>query len=154
RHSSAPLDGVFSPDGRSLATISADGVARIWDLSTAEQRVLPGREVGAVSDLVFRSGGRLLVARYADETRRMWDLSGPEPILRRKIIGLVVSENGHWLVAVDTEHIGRVWDVMTEQTVGPPLELGPGMKPAAVSGDGGRVAFLSPDHTLHVWDVA
>jgi WD40 repeat protein len=154
RHSSAPLDGVFSPDGRSLATISADGVARIWDLSTAEQRVLPGREVGAVSDLVFRSGGRLLVARYTDETRRLWDLSGPEPILRPKIIGLVVSENGHWLVAVDTEHIGRVWDVMTEHTVGPPLELGPGMKPAAVSGDGGRVAFLSPDHTLHVWDVA
>ncbi len=154
RHSAAPLDGVFSPDGRSLATISADGVARIWDLGTGEPRILPGREVGAVRDLVFRAGGRYLVAHYADDTRRLWDLTGPEPILRPKITGILVSDNGQWLVARNTEHVGRVCDVLTEQPIGPPLELGPAIKPVAIRGDGRRVACLSSDNTLQVWDVA
>jgi WD40 repeat protein len=154
RHDTAPLDGAFSPDGRSLATTGADGAARIWDLGTGKFHTLPAREGGAVRELVFHAGGGFLVARHADASLRLWDLQGPEPRLRPKLSGLAVSEDGRWLCTLGPGPAGQVWDVATEQPAGPPLEPGPGVMPTAVSGDGGRVAFLSPDNTLRVWDVA
>src|SRR5262249_30990010 len=48
RHSDAVHFVAFSPDGRTVATASPDGTARLWSALTGEPRGLPLRHAGSV----------------------------------------------------------------------------------------------------------
>jgi RNA polymerase sigma factor (sigma-70 family) len=76
----------FSPDGRTLATASSDGMIPIWDLSTGEelrrlgQPLKPGpRSAYVLGALTFSPDGRVVAAGYSDQTVRLLEVaSGKE----------------------------------------------------------------------------
>jgi len=73
-HGDAVRALAFAPDGRSLASGSLDGTARVWpcDGSTTERAVLGGHGA-AVESVVFSPDGRRLLTASADGTVRLWD---------------------------------------------------------------------------------
>jgi WD40 repeat protein len=84
-HQGAVFEGVFSPDGKLVATVSEDRTARIWpvDLSTGtpsnvEGVVLRGHENGVWS-VSFSADGTKLATGASDETARIWHV---QPALR------------------------------------------------------------------------
>lgn len=64
-----------SPDGRRLATASADGLVRTWDARTFRPLSAPTGHLGAVRTVEVSSDGRLALTVGDDRTARVWTLS-------------------------------------------------------------------------------
>jgi len=79
----------FSPDGRYLATASADTTARVWDLRatdpSASPIVLRGHD-DAVKGVAFSPDGRYLATGSDDMTARVWDLQATDPSASPRIL--------------------------------------------------------------------
>jgi RNA polymerase sigma factor (sigma-70 family) len=66
----------FAPDGRTLATASADGVIRLWEVASWTVRAEFKGHRDRVSALAFAPGGRLLSGSL-DTTVLAWDVRPP-----------------------------------------------------------------------------
>jgi WD40 repeat protein len=71
---------VYTPDGRTLATASADGAVRLWDPATGrELRTLQGSKTGVLS-LAVSPDGKTLAAGDAERQVWLWDLATGEKV--------------------------------------------------------------------------
>jgi WD40 repeat protein len=149
----------FSPDGRSIASTSEDGTARVWDVeSTREVAVLRGHSVKVLS-VAFRPDGGRVVTTSADGTVRQWDpRSGKEvepPYERHtsEVLVATYSPDGEFVASAGTDCAVRLWratgraDVVVRHG-----HTGP-IRRLEFSGDGRQLASLADDLTIRVWDI-
>src|SRR5262249_12450630 len=125
-HADAVRRVQFSPDGRLLATASADTTAALWDASTGQRRhTLKGhREV--LLGLSFSPDGSRLATGAADSSLRIWDTRTGRPVrtstehfqtiltvaFSPKGDTLATAEFGGDLAAADFCRV-KVWDAHT-----------------------------------------
>ncbi|MBA3481282.1 MAG: WD40 repeat domain-containing protein [Pirellulales bacterium] len=160
-----------SPDGRWLATGSADHKVRLWDLRS-EQRKHPAiilkKHAGAVSHVLFSNDGRWLITGGRDSTVCLWDIATASSHLSPVVLpgrdgrigNMAISANGRWLAIVFASVHGKsdaamLWDLGAGAERATSLEL---------NGAGGRIQALaiSPnsrwlalgvDGAIHLWDL-
>jgi WD40 repeat protein len=67
------MSAVFSVDGQTLISGSADGTIEIWDLETREQLgVLTNNADGSVMSVAISSDGQLIAGGGADSIIKIW----------------------------------------------------------------------------------
>src|SRR5262249_46002515 len=71
-HSGTVRGLAFAPDGRTLASASEDGTARMWDVTEGKQLFELHGHNGGVWSVAFSPGGRTLVTGGADHALRGW----------------------------------------------------------------------------------
>ena len=157
-----------SPNGRIVATASADRTARLWDVSDRRAPVELSRlatHTDALWTALFNPAGTLLVTTGEDRTARLWDLTDPRHPIESAVLtghtagvlGAAFSPDGKVLATASADHTVRLWDV-TDPHRTAPLSTITGhtdvVTSVAFGRRGGTVATASWDGTVRIWDVA
>jgi WD40 repeat protein len=73
-HTQHVTAAVFSPDGKTLATGSADNTVRLWDVATPRVlATLKGHTLNVIA-VAFSPDGKWLASGSLDATVRLWDV--------------------------------------------------------------------------------
>lgn len=151
---------VFSPDGKTMATPSADttqdGKVELWDFANNRLRVELDCGPRRIGRMAFSADSRFLAVTTEVEVR-IWDLSTDKELVNHEAGhgGLVeqVAFSPHGLIATASEdHTARIWDATTGRQIHK-LSHGYWVMAIAFSPDGGLLATCSLDDTIRLWDV-
>jgi WD40 repeat protein len=152
-HSDEVRDVAWSPDGKWIATASADGTARVWHARTGtELFALPGlsRDLQSVAwstagDRLATSGGGFI---------RLWNL-WLEPDLAGHtgaVLDARRSPDGTRMVTAGADGTARVWDAITGEPLLVFSEHGQTLHCASWSPSGDRIVTSGADGTARIWD--
>ncbi len=151
----APVSAAWSPDGTRIALIRADGIARIWDATTGQERFALD---GLMTSVAWSPDGQSILTGGEDGTARIWDAAGGgQRTVLQGHTGLVTravwSPDGRRIVTTSTDRTAKIWDVGSSQL---PVTLTghiDSVTDAAWSPDGRAVLTASEDQTARVWDA-
>jgi hypothetical protein len=119
--SSGVVAARFSPDGRTIATGSADGLVGLWDIASGSIRRLAGHN-GVVVNVSFSDDGTRFVTASIDGTARVWDMTGQVvSILHGRSGGAIRSAQfdgtGRLIATAGVDGVVDLWDAERGQLV-------------------------------------
>jgi WD40 repeat protein/tRNA A-37 threonylcarbamoyl transferase component Bud32 len=156
-HDAAVVQVVFRPDGRQVASVSAD-LVRVWDVKTGQTRIPVLWHRSPVTCVAFSPDGTRLVTASDDNTARLWDattgrpLSAPVPH-NGVVLQVCFSPDGCCIATASGDTTVRIYDLAPLAPTVPPLKHGSPVLRASFSPDGRRVLTASDDTTARIWDA-
>ncbi len=118
RHTSGVTDVAFSPDGRLLATTSADLSVRLWEVASHQPLGDPlTGHTDTVWSVTFSSDGRLLATTSFDRSVLLWDVASHQPIGQPltghtdTLFDVAFSPDGKLLATAGKDRTARLWAI-------------------------------------------
>ena len=150
-HDSMVAAVALTPDGRLLATGSADHTARVWDAGSGQEQTWVGHDA-AVTAVALDPGGDLLATGGEDRAARVWEVASGEERAWVGHDGAVWTvpqprraPAGHRQRGPDGPGVGHLRGRAARAT------HGAGVTAVAFSLDGRRLATASLDGTARIW---
>jgi WD40 repeat protein/transcriptional regulator with XRE-family HTH domain len=158
----------FSPDGKTLATGSADKTVRLWDVSDFARPTLIGAPLTGPQDRIlaatFSPDGAFLGVGSRDRTLRLWDVrdrehpvTGPEFTKAGGAVqSITFTPAGTTMAIADAAGAVIIYDTgdpLRPKPLGPPLALPSRVNTVAFSPDGHTLAAGSNDSTVRLWTL-
>lgn len=155
-HEGAVFDAVFSPDGKQIATSSADKTVRVWNADGSGEPVLLRGHDTEVMKVAWSPGGERVASASRDKTVRVWNANGQgEPLVFRghtgSVSGVAWSPDGKYIASAGQDRTVRVWNA---DGMGQPLVLEghtDGVNSVAWDRYSFRIVSASGDKTIRVW---
>lgn len=148
----------WSPDGRQLASASADQTVTIWDKDTGQFTTLRGH-TGSAFSVAWSPDGKQLASGSFDKTIIIWDVATRQPtsILRGHddiVYRVAWSPDGKQLASSSPDQTIIIWDVATGERATTLRGHTGEVQGVAWSPDGKQLASGSGDQTIIIWNVA
>jgi WD40 repeat protein len=158
-HSSFVNYLVFSHDGQTLASASADKTIKIWNFATGQAiRTLTGHS-SFVNYLEISPDGQTLVSASADKTIKVWNLATGQVIYTftghsNYVNYLAISPDGQTLVSASADKTIKIWNLGTGQLIHTLMGHSKYIDYFAISSDWQTIATGSADQTIAIWNLA
>jgi WD40 repeat protein len=148
----------FSPDGRILASGSADRTVRLWDVNTGQVLGILHGHTSRVWSVAFSPGGEILASSSEDQTIRLWNIRTGRTLLTLKghtdtVFSMAFSPDGHLLASGGAGQTIRLWDVGTGQMLCILGEHTDTISSVAFNPDGDILASGGYDCAIRLWDL-
>jgi WD40 repeat protein len=149
----------YSPDGRHIATASADRTARLWDAASGRLlKELTGHTDRLVRATFSPNGRRILTASF-DKTARLWDAANGEQLQvlsghTAPLKDAVFSPDGRHILTASDDKTARLWDAASGEQLQVLRGHTGGVGHSVFSPDGQRILTNSRgDRTARLWDA-
>jgi WD40 repeat protein len=159
-HKGAVLSVSFSPDGRRLASASADQTVKVWAATTGQELLTLKGHTFVVRSVSFSPDGTQLasVSGYDEEIVKVWDATTGQKSLtlkghRGEVLSVWFSPDGQRLASAGSDQTVTVWDATTGQKSLTLRGYKGLVRSMSFSPDGQRLASASHDGTVKLWDA-
>lgn len=156
-HEDAVYQTAFSPDDTLLASASADGTAKIWDMATGQVLVSLDHP-NLVEGVDFSPDGSRLVTACDDGIVRVFDVTTGQEVHQLEghedaVYKAVFSPDGQYIASASADMTARLWDATTYQQIFVLDDYESIVNDVVFTPDSMRLATGSDDG-VDVWDVA
>ncbi len=158
-HAGQVLSVDIHPDGRHIASASADRTVRVWDIvDPADPRVLENFD-GRVMSVCFSPSGRYLAAGTEDRYVKIYDTETWRPVHEMKnhtlaVYDLAWTPDEKYLASCAKDFTIRLWDVETGKLVHVFRGHRAAVNSIVISHDGKYLVSGSRDKRIVIWSIA
>ncbi len=159
-HGNVINDLAFSPDGRTLASGSADHKVRLWDVAAKQPGHVLRGHTDDVYAVAFSPDGKRLASGSLDHTVRLWEVASGELIgeLRGhgdKVQAVAFSPDDRFLASGSWDRTVRLWDARSGEAVKVLARQDSRVLSLSFSADGEHLLTGTGDHPgiCHVFAV-
>lgn len=149
---------VYSPDGKTLASINDDLTVRLWDVQSGEMRQEFIGHNATILSVSFSADGKYLVTSGWDKTVRVWTIDSGR-LLRSLSLADVVSRavfspDGQSIVATSWDGLITVFDADSGREHLSVMGHSGAIVDAVYSPDGSQFATADEDGLVKLWESA
>jgi WD40 repeat protein len=156
-HSNWVFSVNYSPDESRLASASADGTVRIWEVATGECVQILRHEHWVIRTL-FSRDGRYLIVSGMSATIYIWDTVDGQMVQTLTghldwVWSIAISADGNTLISTGEDLTIKIWDLPTGSCHTIFHAHQDRIWTVALSPDGRHFVSGSEDRTIKIWDL-